>query len=52
MLGEKMKLRAAFGPVAPVLDYRRDHVGAGHRHFRFGLWKNDRNIPADEFVNR
>ncbi len=33
--------RAAFGPVAPVLHYRRDHVGTGHRHFRFGLWQDD-----------
>ena len=37
------------GPVAPVLHYRRDHVGAWHRHFRSGIWQDAGNIFADQF---
>ena len=41
--------RAAFGPVAPVLHYRRYHVGAGHRHFCVGVWQNVGNLFAHQF---
>ena len=42
-------LRAASRPMAPVLDYRRYHVGAGHRHFRSGLWEDAGNLFAHQF---
>ena len=34
-------LGAASRPVAPILCHRCDHVGAGHCHFRTGLWQDD-----------
>ena len=37
------------GPVAPILAYRRYHVGAGHCHFCVGVWQNAGNIFAHQF---
>ena len=41
--------RAASRTMAPVLDYRRYHVGAGHRHFRSGLREDAGNLFAHQF---
>ncbi len=35
-------------PVAPILSYRCDHVGAGHCHFCTGLWQDVGNLFADQ----
>ncbi len=35
-------------PVAPILSYRCDHVGAGHCHFCTGLWQDVGNLLADQ----
>ena len=46
---EGMGLGAVCGPVASVLYYWRYHVGAGHRHFCFGVWQNVGNLFAYQF---
>ena len=38
---EAYGFRAAVGPVAPVLHYRRYHVGVEYHYFRAGLWPHD-----------